>query len=136
MKKKFFSEGTDWEIRALKGAGILVAVVSVFFTFDQNYDIASSRIPLIKGISLLIPFIWLVLFFLGFKVLTSKNYATFLIVFILLVHITMFFRDELEGYLYNMIDEDRYRSIEGLGKWTDYIFFRVPIFLLTSLLFL
>lgn len=136
MKRKFFSEGTDWEIRALKGAGILVAVVSVFFIFDQNYDIASSRIPLIKGISLFIPFIWLLLIFLGYKVLTKKNYAFCLIFFILLIHISMFIRTDLEGYLYNFIDEDRYRSIEGLGKWTDYLFFQVPIFLLTSLLFL
>ena len=75
MKRKFFSEGTDWEIRALKGAGILVAVVSVFFIFDQNYDISSSRIPLIKGISLFIPFFWLFSTFLGYKVLTKKNYA-------------------------------------------------------------
>ena len=136
MKRKFFSEGTEWELRALKGGCTFLALVALFNLFDQNYDVASSRIPLIKGISLFIPVIWLISSFLGYKVLTSKNYATFLIFFILLVHITMFFRDELEGYLYNMIDEDRYRSIEGLGKWTDYIFFRVPIFLLTSLLFL
>ena len=136
MKRNFFSEGTKWELRALKGGCTFLALVAIFNLFDQNYDIASSRIPLIKRISLFIPVIWLISSFLGYKVLTSKNYATFLIFFILLVHITMFFRDELEGYLYNMIDEDRYRSIEGLGKWTDYIFFRVPIFLLTSLLFL
>ena len=135
MKKKFFSEGTDWEIRALKGAGILIAVVSGFFIFDQNYDIASSRIPLIKGISLFIPFIWLFLTFLGNKVLTKKNYAFWLIFFILLIHISMFIRNDLEGYLYNIIDEDRYRSIEGLGKWTDYLLFQVPIFLKTSHLF-
>ena len=136
MKRKFFSEGTEWEIRALKGGCTFLALVALFNLFDQNYDVASSQIPLIKGISLFIPVIWLFSTFLGYKVLTNKNYATFLIFFILLVHITMFFRNELEGYLYNMIDEDRYRSIEGLGKWTDYIFFKVPIFLLTSLLFL
>ena len=136
MKKKFFSEGTEWEIRALKGGCTLLALVALFNIFDQNYDFASSRIPLIKGISLFIPFIWLFSTFLSFKVLTNKNYAFFLIFFILLVHITMFFKDELEGVLYNIIDEDRFRSVEGLGKWTDYIFFKVPIFLLTSLLFL
>ena len=136
MKRKFFNEATDWEIRALKGGGIFLALVAIFFIFDQNYDVASSRIPLIKGISLFIPFFWLFSTFLGYKVLTKKNYAFVLISFILLVHITMFFRHDFEGYLYNIIDEDRYRSIEGLGKWTDYIFSQVPIFLLTSLLFL
>ena len=77
MKRKFFSEGTEWELRALKGGCTFLALVALFNLFDQNYDVASSRIPLIKGISLFIPFIWLLLTFLGYKGLL-KSFLYFL----------------------------------------------------------
>jgi hypothetical protein len=78
LKRKFFSEGTEWELRALKGGCTFLALVALFNLFDQNYDFASSRIPLIKGISLFIPVIWLFSSFLGYKVLTSKIMQLFL----------------------------------------------------------
>lgn len=133
---KFLTEGTEWELKALKGGSVFLALIAVYSILNQSYDIANARVPLIKAFTVFFPFFWLILSLIGYKFVTNRNYAILLIYFLLLVHITMFIRNDFQGYIYNMMYADKESAFAGMGKWTDYIFINVPIFLLISLLFL